>query len=69
MLCAGFQQGGKDACQGDSGGPMVNKETKELQGLVSWAFGCGYPEVPGVYSDVTLPEIKKWIKDTTGILV
>ena len=22
-ICAGLEQGGKDACQGDSGGPLV----------------------------------------------
>ena len=25
MLCAGHQDGGKDACQGDSGGPLMTK--------------------------------------------
>ena len=25
MMCAGHQEGGKDACQGDSGGPLMLK--------------------------------------------
>ena len=25
MMCAGHEEGGKDACQGDSGGPLMMK--------------------------------------------
>lgn len=51
MLCAGYLgYGRKDSCQGDSGGPMVVAD--QLVGVVSWGFGCGDGQYPGVYTDV-----------------
>ncbi|XP_078719067.1 trypsin-2-like [Lampetra fluviatilis] len=51
MLCAGFDQGGKDACRGDSGGPLIC--SKKLKGLVSWGLGCARPRYFGIYTDVS----------------
>lgn len=41
--------------QGDGGGPLVCEQDGfyELNGLVSWGFGCGRPDVPAVYVKVS----------------
>lgn len=65
-FCAGGEQG-HDACQGDGGGPLVCEDTGyyELTGLVSWGFGCGRRDVPGVY--VKISSFIGWINQIISV--
>lgn len=57
MVCAGLQQGGRDACDADSGGPLVVRSPINgryvLAGITSWGSGCGEPDKYGVYAKVS----------------
>jgi len=65
-FCAGGEEG-HDACQGDGGGPLVCEDEGyyELTGLVSWGFGCGRKDVPGVY--VKISSFIGWINQIISV--
>ncbi|XP_073840716.1 venom protease-like [Musca autumnalis] len=72
VVCAGVLTGGKDTCQGDSGGPLMIPETSNnvarfyLLGVIAYGFGCGRPEIPGVYTSTQyfMDWITERIEDT-----
>ncbi|XP_078491103.1 uncharacterized protein LOC100175024 [Ciona intestinalis] len=69
MVCAGYQQGGKDACQGDSGGPLVCQRCDScswyLAGITVFGRGCGRANSYGVYTKISAFE--SWIASKTQL--
>lgn len=67
MLCAGFEEEGKDSCYGDSGGPLMVLDPdnpgagiyKQI-GVVSFGKGCGTKDAYGVYT--RLSTYADWIQ-------
>lgn len=55
MMCAGYNDGGKDSCQGDSGGPLMIQEGGRwyLAGIVSAGYSCAQNKQPGIYHKVS----------------
>lgn len=64
MICAGYEEGGRDSCQGDSGGPLVRYSTLSgnwfLQGITSVGSACAAPRKPGIYTNI--PVYFDWIQ-------
>jgi secreted trypsin-like serine protease len=71
MICAGFAAGGKDSCQGDSGGPLFGylpAARSGLQtGIVSSGDGCARPDKYGIYTRISNPDIRKFIRQEAGV--
>ncbi|XP_011190145.1 trypsin-4 [Zeugodacus cucurbitae] len=63
MFCAAGRN--TDACQGDSGGPIQSGNV--LIGVVSWGVGCADPHYPGIYTRLSYPTVRIWIKLLTGL--
>lgn len=65
MLCGAGD--GRDACQGDSGGPLLQEVASKwyLVGVISFGNGCGRPDYPGVYVDVS--KYTEWITTILGL--
>lgn len=66
MVCAGYDNGGKNACFGDSGGPLMIPTAAapgwKQVGIVSWGpYSCGSPGRPAVYTRIST--YQPWIAD------
>ncbi len=66
MLCATAKLPRIDPCQGFSGSGLISQAGNELQliGLVSWGEGCGRPNKPTVYAQIS--SHARWIRQVLG---
>jgi secreted trypsin-like serine protease len=71
MICAGVPAGGKDSCWGDSGGPLFayfpEARAGIQTGIVSWGEDCGLPGYYGVYTRISNPDIRTFIRQKAGV--
>jgi hypothetical protein len=75
MICAGYEEGGRDACAGDSGGPLFVEELGRWRqvGIVSWGYDCADPPYEGNPTDgsfgfyTRLAAFDEWMVATTGL--
>ncbi|KAF8763943.1 Serine proteinase stubble like protein [Argiope bruennichi] len=67
MMCAGYEEGKKDACVGDSGGPLIVMVHGRwvVAGLVSAGFGCAQEKQPGIYHKV--PTTVDWVRESIAL--
>lgn len=75
MVCAGYENGGKNVCFGDSGGPLMIPTTTapgwKQVGIVSWGpWSCGDGRYPNVYTRISTyqPWINACLSDPTSRL-
>lgn len=64
MLCAGGVIG-EDTCNGDSGGPLICDGYQI--GIVSWGSQTCAIAMPAVFTNVSAPDIRNFIKRETGV--
>lgn len=72
IICAGWDEGGRDACGGDSGGPLFAEAQSGIRvrqvGIVSFGVGCARAGWPGAYARVSANRdwIDQSIADNSG---